>query len=682
MPTFITGRGRQVAPARATPIATGETIGAESGAAMQQFGQVLVDVEIASMERDAQERKRKEDADKARGLAALKTGKEALKGEAERIGNRIKAGEIDGIAAIGELDSARTSIVDEITKDLPKSIGHSVSAFIKAEANLRVTNDIGHAVEIRQRDETRAGLNQALEGYERDALVDRPKAVMLAGAALATLGGSAGYGAADQQRLMQGFREKTARNTADQRLLANSGTLANLEKFQQELRGDEFADLSPDVRERLEVRIENKRAGLQHAAEVAQRRAEAAQARRLTEGEHATRAVQAIVDAGGIADDATLRDAQTKTAGTPWAAVLKETVQQAASRSAFGSLAPAQQDQALLEIRARLNRDGANPHQVRQLQQFEAIRSRTREQVDKDPLAWGVQSRLLDGIEPLRIGTIDDLVKSIDARVDQARTVGAALRQPVSPLLASEAHSLGDLLAPLPPSQKATALQALAVRMDAGQTQALARQIDPKNRALGLALAAGAAETTFDRLTAELILRGQAALDSKLVVKDDAAESGLTARIARKLDGAVVNPVQAAAYADAAKLVYYAKRAENNQLSAEDATELVLRGKIYDFNGAKVVLPQGVNVSEMERRLSNYPPDVLAAQLPDGKVYVRGQALDAAQFRAALPSAQLRWLAQGRYAVLAGGTVVSNVQGNPVVIYSTPTAGARPGGGR
>lgn len=687
MPQFFPNGGavRRPTAGQAVPI-TGPGVSNATAEAFGRMGQVVEGAALDAITQQTAEQRRleqlAEDANKARGLAATGEAKIRLHDTMRSLSDRILRGEVDGVAALGEWDSARTQIASDLTKELPGHIAERVGAQIKLDASELASTGIGRAVETRQREVTRADLNTSLEGFERDALTDRGKALTLAGAAISTLGASAGYGPDDQQRLLQGFREKTAANMAEQRLLASSRDPAKLDAFEQQLRGEDFNDLSPHIRERFEVRIENKRAALQHAAEVAQRRLEAARARRLTEAEHAVRAVESIVDGGGIADDATLAKAQTAAMGTPWADVLKSTVQQAASRSAFGSLPPAQQEQALLQIRAQLNQRGANPHQMRQLQQFEAIRNRTREQVERDPLTWGVQSRLLDGMEPLRIDSLNDLVQSIDARVSQARTVGAALRQPVSPLLASEAQALGGMLAPLPPSQKASALQALAARMDPAQAQALAQQINPKDRALSLALAAGSAETNFDRLTSELILRGQAAIDGKVVVKDDAAETGLTARITNKLDGAITNPVQLDALRDAAKLIYYAKRAENTPISAEAATEIAVRGKVYEFNGAKIVFPQGIDDWELQNRLRSYPADALRSQLPDGKVYVRGQPIDASQFLAALPSAQLRTVARGTYAVTAGGTVATNSRNVPVLVYATPPSVPRPAASR
>lgn len=338
MATFITRAPNRPRPGPAIGI-TGPGLSNATAEAVGRMGQVIEGqaldaIQTERIQLQQQEREQQqlaEDANKARGLAAMGQAKIRLHDSMQALSTRIQSGDVDGVQALGEWDSVRTQVTEQLTKDLPGHIRERVASQIKLDASQLASTGIGRAVETRQRETTRADLNTSLEGFERDALTDRPKALQLAEAAVTTLGAAAGYGPDDQQRVLQRFREKTAVTMADQRLLASSRDAAALDAFQQQLRSDDFADLSPDSRERFEARIENRRAALQHAAEVAQRRAEAARERRLREAEHAVRAVESIVDGGGIADDTTLTKAQAATAGTPWADVLKSTVQQAAT---------------------------------------------------------------------------------------------------------------------------------------------------------------------------------------------------------------------------------------------------------------------------------------------------------------------------------------------------------------
>ncbi|MDG0856366.1 hypothetical protein [Roseateles puraquae] len=668
MPQFLPNGGavRRPTAGQAVPI-TGPGVSNATAEAFGRMGQVVEGAALDAITQQTAEQRRleqlAEDANKARGLAATGEAKIRLHDTMRSLSDRILRGDVDGVAALGEWDNARTQITSDLTKELPGHIAERVGAQIKLDASELASTGIGRAVETRQREVTRADLNTSLEGFERDALTDRGKAMTLAGAAISTLGASAGYGPDDQQKLLQGFRETTAANMAEQRLLASSRDPAKLDAFEQQLRGEDFNDLSPHIRERFEVRIENKRAALQHAAEVAQRRLEAARARRLTEAEHAVRAVESIVDGGGIADDATLAKAQTAAMGTPWADVLKSTVQQAASRSAFGSLSPMQQDRALLQLRAKLNQTGANPHQMKQLQQLESIRTRTREQVDRDPLAWGVQSRLLPEVAPLPMTSLPDLVQGLTQRTSQAATVSAQLQRPVSPLLASEAQLLGESLGRLPADQKKTWLRGLAGVLPPDQQRALAGQLKDQDGALALAMHAGSLPKTANGDPMDLILRGHDAVASGRIKKDDELTRGERMKLSRELDAVPwATPKARDAAIDAASIIMDGLRDQrsNGTASSSDrkkAMLLALGGEIVDHGDGKTVAPPGWTEHRFHAAMRKVTAEDIARQAPGG-LTLNGQALTPDALVKALPSARLVPLGPSRYALDLGGIVL------------------------
>lgn len=651
MGQFIVSSPRQPRPGSAVPV-TGPGVSSASAEAVGRMGAVIGGAALQAAQDQQTEQLRQtqliEDAAKARGLARIGEAKVRLHDSMRSLSDRILRGEVDGVAAMGEWDTMRSTITDEASRELPGHIAERVASQIKLDAAELASAGIGRAVETRQRETTRADMNTALEGFERDALTDRGKAVVLAGEVVSRLGASAGYGPDDQQRLLQRFREKTAANVADQRLLASSRDPAALDAFQQQLRGDEFGDLSPDVRERIEVRIENKRAALQHAAEVAQRRAEAARARRLTEAEHAVRAVESIVDGGGIADDATLAKAQAAASGTPWADVLKSTVQQ---------------DQALLQIRAQLNQSGANPHQMKQLQQFESIRNRTREQVDRDPLAWGVQSRLLAAIDPLPLTGLPELVQGLTVRTSQAATVGAQLQRPVSPLLASEAQQLGEALGRLPADQKKTWLRGLASVLPPDQQRALAGQLKDQDGALALAMHAGSLPKTPNGDPMDLILRGHDAVASGRIKKDDELTRGERMKLSREVDALPwATPKARDAAIDAASLILDGLRDQrsNGTASSSDrkkAMLLALGGEIVDHGDSKTIAPPGWTENRFRAAMRKVTADDIARQAPGG-LTLNGQALTPEALAKALPSARMVPLGPSRYALDLGGIVL------------------------
>ncbi|MFO1226556.1 hypothetical protein [Roseateles sp.] len=666
MGQFMISTTRQPRHGAAIPV-TGPGVSSASAEAVGRLGAVIGGVATQAMHDQQIEQQRQsqlaEDADKARGLAAIGEAKVRLHDSMRALSDRITTGRVDGVAALGEWDGTRSTITDQATRDLPGHIAERVASQIKLDASELASAGIGRAVETRQRETTRADMGTALEGFERDALTDRAKAVVMADEVVARLGPSAGYGPDDQQRMLQRFREKTAVNMADQRLVASSRDIASLDAFQQQLRGEDFTDLSPDTRERFELRIENKRAALQSAAEVAQRRAEAARERRLREAEHAVRAVESIVDGGGIADDATLAQAHAAASGTPWAGVLKSTVQQAAGRSAFGTLSPAQQEQALLQLRAQLNQSGANPHQMKQLQQFESIRNRTREQVDRDPLAWGVQSRLLPSVDPLPLTSLPDLVQGLTVRTSQAATVGAQLQRPVSPLLANEAQMLGESLGRLPADQKKTWLRGLASVLPPDQQRALAGQLKDQDGALALAMHAGSLPKTANGDPMDLILRGHDAVASGRIKKDDELTRTERMKLARDLDAVPwATPKARDAAADAASLILDGLRDQRSSGTASSSDRkkamlLALGGEIVDHGDGKTIAPPGWTENRFRAAMRKVSAEDIARQAPGG-LMLNGQALAPDALVRALPSARLVPVGQARYALDLGGIVM------------------------
>lgn len=670
MAQFITTGRRAPTPGRAIDT-TGPGLSNAVNEAVGRMGQVIegqtlntIQTERLQLEQQQREQTRlQDDADKARALAAMGEAKVRLHDSMRSLSDRILRGDVDGVAALGEWDGVRSNITEQATRQLPGHVAERVGAQIKLDASELASAGIGRAVETRRRETTRADLNTSLEGFERDALTDRGKALELAQAAVETLGATAGYGPDDQQRLLQRFREKTAANMADQRLVASSRDAGRLDAFQQQLRTDEFADLSPDVRERFEMRIENRRAALQHAAEVAQRRAEAAHERRLRDAEHAVRAVQSIVDGGGIADDATLTKAQETAAGTVWADALKATVQQAAGRSAFGSLSPAQQDQALLQLRAQLNQSGANPHQMQQLQHFESIRNKTREQVDKDPLAWGVQSRLLTGADPLPLTSLPELVAGLKVRSSQASTVSAQLQRPTSPLFAHEAQQLGEALGRLPVDQKKVWLRALGTALPADQQRALAGQLKDQDGALALAMHAGSLPKTANGDPMDLILRGHDAVASGRIKKDDELTRGERMKLSRELDALPwATPKARDAAIDAAGLILDGLRDQRTSGTASSSDRkkamlLALGGEVVDHGDGKTIAPPDWTENRFRAAMRKVTPADIARQAPGGLV-LNGQPLAPDALVKALPSARMVPLGPARYALDLGGIVL------------------------
>lgn len=239
----------------------------------------------------------------------------------------------------------------------------------------------------------------------------------------------------------------------------------------------------------------------------------------------------------------------------------------------------------------------------------------------------------------------------------------------VSPVTTEEAQQLGGMLRTLAPAERGNAVALLSQTMPPRQAQALAKQMDAQDKPLALALAVGSQRTTQGRTTAELILRGAQALKDKGVKEEQGAEFGLRAQLAKVVGDAL----PAAARDDvlaASRFIYLAKQSEGDGISFDGAVRLAIGGDIVEHAGKRLPVPAGVNLPE---RLQRYPRTAIEAQTTDATVYTSGgRPMGVPEFLAALPGAQLEPVGMGRYAVRAGGGLVTNAERRPIVIEVAP----------
>lgn len=646
-----------------------EAYGAGLGRTIEQVGQQMVQADHA--EAVAQARAR-ETADRAVAAQRIKRGEEQLAILADQLNEDIRLGRVDKAAAQEEWGARSAEFAQSASGEVPSAYAGDVSAALQTHG-LALSRQVRRTVAVKDQEDTRASLQGLLEGYERDAATDRGGALKNAAASIAMLGPAAGFGSDDQARILQSLKERTAYSVGDRLILQAGRDAAALDGIQKRIDSDEFSDLSPERRQTLELRIANRRQAILHEQEVMRNRLEAAQAKRLRDAEHAYTAAQGVVDAGTMLDDASVESMQRLVSGTPYEPAFRQLVASGAQRATFGSLAPDQQQATLQQLRAEIAQKGASPATVDRLRKFESIAAKTEEAVNADPLAWGLQSRLLTERIPLQMDSLQSIVATVGARVQQADVVGAQLRRPVSPLFSQEAKGLADMLKVLPVQQRASAIQMIASALPGDQAQALAAQIDAKDRPMAIAFALGAQSTTRARPSAELVLKGAEAIANRTIKKDDRVIDGWQAQISKELDGVYGSPQRTQMVVEASKYILAGQVAEGTVSSAgardfKDAISLAAGGEVIERNGSKIVRPAGVDQRSFDARLSRYPRDELMAQLPDGKVYLRGQAIDADRFLAGLPAAKLRTLGRGLYGVIDSGTFVANQAGQPILI--------------
>lgn len=361
-------------------------------------------------------------------------------------------------------------------------------------------------------------------------------------------------------------------------------------------------------------------------------------------------------------------------ANSPYAAEVRRMTEQIGARTAAAML-PLPQQQAQLDALKAQQIRGTNKALDAEVKAREEVLAGARKDFSADPLRAAAERGLIPAVAPLDMGSIDTMMQGLPARVNQASTASIQTGEPVAPLTPDEVPKLAKHLFTLPASQRAERLVQITAGMPPQQGQALAKALsggqDDQSRALGYAMAYGNARTTQGRTVAEIMLKGAEALKAKTIKEETVAVDGWRGQIAKQVAPLFPNPQQSATVAESARFILAGLVAEGASGSSDDAKQavrLAIGGTTSEINGARVVIPAGLDEKDVRARMRSLTPADIKAQSTDGRVYVSGASLTAEQFLAGLPDAQLRHAGRGRYHVIAGGTLAATAAGNPLVI--------------
>ncbi len=669
MTTIRLGNAGNSVPGRAPGMRNSAAeFGANTADAIARLGAVGTSIALQQIDEQRREDEQlMETADRARSLTRLAEADAELRTAREQLAEEIRTGKVsaDNDAAQKAWTERMTDIANRAGSELPKRTAPVGRAQVLS-AGMRMLDDVRGVVRQKNVEDTRAGLSTFLELQERAALTD-PMATARVVEALRNLGPSAGYGADDQQRIGQAFIERVSASRARALVRGAGDDLGQLDAAQAALGGEDFAGLTPEARGQVETLIENRRVRVLHAQEVARNRAQAAAEKRSRDAEDAAKSLQMLIDGGSLPADDFLSTVQARTAGTPYAETVKALVQQGSERAGFASLPPDRQQAALLQLRAQANAKGSTPELEKRINTLQSIASRSAEKIDREPLQWGADTRLLDGVQPIRFTTAADLVPQLAARVEQAAVVSSALKRPVSPLLSGEAQMLGDSLRVLPFEQQRGAVRMLAKALPPEQIRAMAKQMGDKDHALSLAMFASAQPSAGGADPVSLILQGSDADRAGRIKKDDAAAKADAMTMARELAKVPWPTTQARdAATQAAELVYKGLQDQKRGGSVSWREALrISNGELAEHAGQLVPVPPGWNERRFRNALKATDAVSLAGQML-GPVFVSGQEVRPEALAKALPAATLIPLGPGRYAIDAGGLVL-NDQGKPWV---------------
>lgn len=652
---------------------TGQALQAD-GAQRAREAQVLEQRRIAA---DVQQQLQvKERADAAMAQAKLLGLRDRLADTLDEIDRGVQDGTIAKDDAPVAWKERSGALISDGLPDFPEAHRALAQTDLTGLAD-RMSSKVVDAIRARDRSDIRSSIDATLEHAQRLATTDPERARAIVDATLQANGPAAGLKPEVVQKLRQQWVEGTAFTRAYTAVNAAKGNNAQLDVVERALA--ENTELDPQRKATLLTQIGTFRAHNDARAVAAAQRAEILAARAQRESDSAFSTLSAWVLSGRMPNP----DAAAGLIGklTPQAAAAyRAMAAEVPARTAAAMLPLNQQEQQLDALYARVQREGTSQPLEEEIKRREQVLTQARQDYAKEPLRAGQERGIFDQpLQPLDLTSAEGFAAGITQRVEQARTVQTRTGRPVSPLLTDEAERMGRMLSALPIAQRAERVQQIATMLPPEQGQALAGQLvsgeSEEKRALGIAFALGAARTTNGRATSELALKGAEALKAKTIKEERTPVDGWRGQIATQLQDVYASPQQAQMATEAARLILaglVAEGASGSSGDAKQAVRLAIGGSLPELNGARIVVPAGLDVRDVRKRLETLTPADLAKQAPDGQVYIGGQPMAVADFLARLPDAQLQTVGRGRYVVKSGGTYAANVQRRPIVIEVAP----------
>jgi hypothetical protein len=636
------------------------------GQQMEAQGLQVEREQAQAAEQQARELKQqREAADRARASSVLANTRDRIADTAEIIDQEIQDGRLPKAEA-GKAWRERTAeVLQASLGEVPEAHRGLVQQDLQGYVG-RFDSRVANSVRKRDQADTKADLFSTLQALERSAGKDFEGSRAQAVAALQNFGPAAGMRPDEIARETNAFAERVSFTRATAALAGAKMDNGQLAKVEQWIQTD--SGLDPQKQAQLLAQAANFRTANETRAMRLEARAAAQAEARDREAGRAWDVLSGWAMAGKVANPADSAALIAKL-DPARAAAYRAMVADVGARTAVAMLPLAQQQAHLDRLIAQSVTGGTSQELEKEIARLQKAIPEARREYAADPLRAAASRGLIDQPAPLDMSSIDGMVGSVAQRVAQAQVAATRAGRAVSPLLPEEAARMGDLLGAVAPAAQGRMIAQLASVLPAGQMQALAAQINDKDRALSLQMAAGAAKTSEGRTVAELIGRGRQAIKDKAIKEESGAEFGLRPQLAKQV-GEALTGKNREDVVDAARLIYLGKQAEGAGISVEGAVRLAVGGDIVEHNGRRVPVPMGIDLPQALRQV---PARAIEAQAPDGYVYTPGaRPMGVPEFLAGLPEAQLEAVAPGRYVVRSGGGLVMNKDRRPVVVKVQP----------
>lgn len=649
--------GRTAAPQRGV-LPTAQDAGAGLGQQLEQAGALGMQIaernqreaDALRRQQDAEAKQQQREANRVKALTATAKVQNSL----NDLNDEVTAGLADGTldkTKVQEIWSARSQKLLQGGLDgIDEEHRPLVEATLADNVN-RARSTVGKLVQARDKADLSQGASSYIEEMQRYAArggAQADEAIRNVEAFIPSIAGMAGL---DGQKTVQAFRENVRFRQASNMVTADpAGALKQLRN------PDYLPEIDPD-----------RRAALVASADAAvlrqQERARIEAERIAREQEKIFNSAIKVFENGRSFTPEYADFVQRSLGSSPYGAAMAQIIKTGPQNAAAATLPVQQQSAAIDALRTRGNTEGSTPAMEDEIRRREKVLSSVQSAVKQDALGAANDYGVVPALQPLQITDIAGLPQQLSARVSAARTAAVWAGQPVSPLRPAEAEQLTGLLAQLPADQKASALAAIGTAVsDKDQLTALARQIDGKDRNLATALMYADTKTTKGRYVSELILKGDQARRDGRIKEDKAKETGWRSAIANEIGNAYPNEELRTRMIDASYGVMMGLAADGEG-NVSRAVRLATGGMLTQKDDSKLPLPYGWTERDFTKGLRSYPAEKLPAEMRAGPA-----TLTREQVQAQLPDALLVYAGQGRYAIRAGSTFVTDPTGRRVII--------------
>jgi hypothetical protein len=628
----------------------GQELERAGAAGMQIVDQQQRQADALRRQQEAEAKQQQREANRVRALTTTAKVQNGLNDLNDEFAKGLADGTIDKTTAAETWAARSQALTQGALEGVDEEHRPLVEATLADNLNT-ARKTLGKLVDAKDKADLTQGASSYLEEMQRHAArggAQADEAIRSVEAFIPSIAGRAGL---DAQKTVQAFKENVRFRQASDLVMANPAAAL------QQLKNPEFLpDLDP-----------NRRAALVATADAAvlrqQERARIEAERIAREQQKVFDAAMKVFEAGRTFTPEYADFVQRNLAGSPYAVAMAQIIKTGPQNAAAATLPVQQQVAALDTLRTRGNTEGSTPALEDEIKRREKVLGAVQTAVKQDALGAANDYGVVPTLRPLQITDIASLPQQLGERVSAARTASVWAGQPVSPLRPMEAEQLTRLLAQLPPDQKASALATLGSTIgDKDQLIALARQIDGKDRNLATALMYADTKTTKGRYVSELILRGEQAQRDGKIKEDRAKETGWRASIATEIGNAYPNEELRQRMVDASYSVLLGLAADG-KADVSQAVRLATGGVLTQKDDSKLPLPYGWTERDFTQGLRTYPADKLPSEMRAGQATVTRE-----QVQSQLPNALLVYAGQGRYAIRAGSTFITDAAGRRVIL--------------